>query len=174
MASFSTLLKKILQVARRNFFKYKTHASLWSLQPFSHCLPGVSRNLPLMQSILLEQFTAQSFTVKSLRILFANACAVGNLIELIRTFAVLLYFIIDWNFRSSLNRGKWIIEQVCTLPQAWTTKLQEANQCPNKPTDCSEGQPAYIPENIYICICRYNLEQCISYSQETHYFIYKQ
>ena len=75
-------------------------------QRVSHRLPGVSCNLPLMQSILLEQFTAQSFTAKSLRILFVNVCAVGNLIELIRAFAVLLYFVTDWNFKLSLNRGK--------------------------------------------------------------------
>lgn len=44
----------------------------YSFQPVSQHLPGVSCNLPLMQSILLEQFTAQSNTIKSFTMLFAN------------------------------------------------------------------------------------------------------
>lgn len=47
-----------------------------SFQPVSHHLPGVSCNLPLMQSILREQFKVQSNTIKSLRtLLFANVGA---------------------------------------------------------------------------------------------------
>lgn len=49
----------------------------YSFQPVSHHLPGVSCNLPLMQSILLEQFTAQSNTIKSLTIPFVNIGADG-------------------------------------------------------------------------------------------------
>lgn len=74
MGSFSTSLKTILCVDRSNFYKYKTHATVWSLQ-FPACFTafaGVSCNLPLMQSILLEQFTAQSNTIKSFTMLFAN------------------------------------------------------------------------------------------------------